>query len=192
MSEYIKIGLRIIWLIFLTYWIISALGVKTTVRTESFLKRFAFYWLPLIVAFVLLGPGDWYGTSWFRENFVPHIDFVGILGLSISAAGLVTACWARYLLGTNWSATVQQKADHALITSGPYRFVRHPIYTGLLLIFTGHALIVGDYRAIIAVIIVFVSFWFKLKKEEALMEQIFGGTYEHYRRNTKALVPGIL
>lgn len=191
MSDYIKIGLRVIWLIFLTYWFISSRGVKTTVKSESFLKRFVFYWLPLIIAFMLLGPGDWYGTSWLRENFVPHTNFVGALGLSISFAGLVTACWARYLLGTNWSATVQQKADHALITSGPYRLVRHPIYTGLLLMFSGHALIVGDYRAIVAVVIVFVSLWFKLKKEEALMAQVFGSSYDQYRQSTKALLPGI-
>lgn len=73
-----------------------------------------------------------------------------------------------------------------------YKFVRHPIYTGLLLLFTGNAIIVGDYRAIIAVVIVFVSLWLKLKKEEKLLTETFGAAYEEYKKQTKVLIPYVL
>lgn len=113
---------------------------------------------------MLLGPGEWFGHSWLRENFVEHTNFVGIIGLVISVIGAIIACSSRYLLVKNWSLSVQKKENHQLIQDGIYKIVRHPIYTGLLLLFIGNAIIVGDYRAIIAVLIVFVSLWLKLKK----------------------------
>lgn len=192
MSEYIKIGLKIIWLIVLFYWFTSGLGAKKAEHQESVFKRFAQYWLPLIIAILLLGPGDWFGHSWLREKFIEHTNTAGIIGLIVCFAGAVTACYSRYLLGRNWSLSVQKKSGHELIQTGVYGIVRHPIYTGLLLLFAGNAIIVGDYRAIIAVVIVFVSLWFKLQKEEKLLISIFGDTYLVYQTKTRKLIPFIL
>jgi protein-S-isoprenylcysteine O-methyltransferase Ste14 len=141
---------------------------------------------------LLLGPGDWFGHSWLRENFVEHTNLVGTIGLSISIIGAIIACTSRFMLGKNWSLSVQKKEDHQLVQNGIYKIVRHPIYTGLLLLFIGNAIIVGDYRAIIAVIIVFVSFWLKLKKEEKLLTETFGNQYTEYKKRTKALIPYLL
>ncbi|MFA5299302.1 MAG: isoprenylcysteine carboxylmethyltransferase family protein [Lutibacter sp.] len=192
MSEYIKIGLKITWLIVLTYWFVSGFTAKKVKSQESFLKRFLFYWLPLIVAILLLGPGEWFGHTLIRENFVPHTNFIGIIGLIFCIFGAVISCWSRYKLGRNWSLSVQKKENHELIQSGMYKIVRHPIYTGLLLVFTGNTIIVGDYRGIIAVLIVFISFWFKLTKEEKLLMENFGNQYIEYKKRTKALIPYIL
>lgn len=192
MSEYIKIGLKVTWLIVLTYWFILGLLAKKGEHQETFSKRFVQYWLPLIIAILLLGPGDWFGHSWLREKFVEHTNLVGTIGLSISVIGAVIACTSRFILGKNWSLSVQKKVDHQLIQNGIYKTVRHPIYTGLLLLFIGNAIIVGDYRAIIAVIIVFVSFWLKLKKEEKLLTKTFGSQYTEYKKKTKALIPYLL
>ena len=192
MNDYIKIGLKLTWIIVLTYWFISGLRTKKVENQESFTTRFVQYWLPLIIAILLLGPGDWYGHSWLRENFVEHTNFVGIIGLSISVIGAIIACSSRYMLGKNWSLSVQKKENHQLIKSGIYKVVRHPIYTGLLLLFIGNAIIVGDYRAIIAVLIVFVSLWLKLKKEEKLLTETFGIEYIDYKSQTKALIPYLL
>jgi|SRR5690606_2278875 len=192
MSEYIKIGLKVTWLIVLTYWFISGLNAKKVEHQETFFKRFVQYWLPLIIAILLLGPGDWYGHSWLRENFVEHSNLVGTIGLSISVIGAIIACASRYILGKNWSLSVQKKEDHQLIQDGIYKIVRHPIYTGLLILFIGNAIIVGDYRAIIAVLIVFVSLWLKLKKEEKLLTETFGTKYTEYKNQTKALIPYLL
>ena len=192
MSEYIKIGLHLTWLILLNYWLISGFRAKKVKSQESFFSRFFQYWLPLITAALLLGPGEWFGHSLIRENFVPHSNLVGIIGLSICVSGAIIACWSRYLLGANWSLSVQEKESHELIQHGMYKIVRHPIYTGLLLLFTGNAIIVGDYRGIIAVGIVFISFWWKLKKEEKVLTAIFKHQYTDYQKNTKAIIPFLL
>ena len=192
MSEYIKIGLHLTWLTLLSYWLISGIRAKKVKSQESILSRFFQYWLPLITAALLLGPGKWFGHSLIRENFVPHSNLVGIIGLSICVSGAIIACWSRYLLGANWSLSVQEKESHELIQQGMYKIVRHPIYTGLLLLFTGNAIIVGDYRGIIAVGIVFISFWWKLKKEEKVLSAIFKQQYTDYQKKTKALIPFLL
>jgi protein-S-isoprenylcysteine O-methyltransferase Ste14 len=192
MSEYIKIGMKITWLILLTYWFVLGFTTKKVKSQESLLKRFLFYWLPLIVAILLLGPGEWFGHTLIRENFVPHTNFIGIIGLVFCILGAIIACWSRYKLGRNWSLSVQKKENHELIHSGIYKIVRHPIYTGLLLLFIGNTIIVGDYRGIIAVLIVFISFWLKLTKEEKLLTESFGSQYIEYRKKTKALIPYIL
>lgn len=192
MSNYIQIGLRISWLIVITYWLISSFGVKKPVSEENRFKRFVYYWLPLLVAVLLLGPGEWFGDSLIRENFVPHTNLVGTIGLVFCVLGTFIACWSRYLLGKNWSLSVQKKEDHELIQSGLYKTVRHPIYTGLLLLFFGNTIIVGDYRGIIAMIIVFFAFWFKLLKEEKAMEETFGRQYALYKEKTFYLIPFVL
>lgn len=192
MSDYIGIGLKVTWLFVLTYWVLSGLSTKKVKYQETFFKRFIQYWLPLIIAVLLLGPGEWYGHSWLRENFIEHTNMVGTIGLSISIFGAIIACASRYTLGKNWSLSVQRKENHQLIHDGIYKIVRHPIYTGLLLLFIGNAIIVGDYRAIIAVLIVFVSLWLKLKKEEKLLIETFGIEYKEYKNQTKALIPYLL
>jgi len=192
MNEYIKIGLKTTWMIVLAYWFISGLGAKKVESQEPFLKCFIQYWLPLIIAILLLGPGEWFGHTWLRENFIEHTNLVGVIGLIIAIIGAIIACSSRYRLGKNWSLSVQKKESHQLIKKGIYKIIRHPIYTGLLLLFIGNAIIVGDYRAIIAVLIVFASFWFKLKKEEKLLTETFGTEYEEYKNQTKALIPYVL
>lgn len=192
MNEYIKIGLKLTWLVVLTYWFIAGLSAKKVKDQEPFFKRFIQYWLPLIIAVLLLGPGEWYGHSWLRENFIEHTNLVGITGLLLAIIGAIIACTSRSALGKNWSLSIQQKEDHQLIKGGIYKFVRHPIYTGILLLFIGNAIIVGDYRAIIAVLIVFGSLWLKLKKEEKLLTEIFGTKYIAYKKQTKALIPYLL
>jgi protein-S-isoprenylcysteine O-methyltransferase Ste14 len=114
------------------------------------------------------------------------------LGLLLTIAGLLFACWARVVLGRNWSGVVQLKQDHELIEAGPYHYVRHPIYSGLLLAFLGTALMIGEWRALLAAAIIAISFWRKLRLEERWLGEYFGAAYADYMRRVKALVPGIL
>lgn len=192
MPAYLKAALMLCWLVVLIYWGGSALHAKPVARNESRRRQLLAYWLPLAVAVFLLGPGHWFGHSWLREQFVPHSTTVFAIALLLGAAGAVVAIWARHQLGRNWSGNVQIKQEHVLITNGPYAWVRHPIYSGLLLLFCGTALMVGDWRGIIAVAIVFTSFWFKLHQEERFLARHFGAPYLDYARRTKRLIPGLL
>jgi protein-S-isoprenylcysteine O-methyltransferase Ste14 len=185
-------GLRLSWGAVLAYWAWSAHRAKRTEQIEPRALRLLAYWLPLAIAFSLLGPGEWFGDSVLREQFVPHSLPVYGIGLASCVAGAALAIWSRWLLGSNWSSVVALKQDHELIEAGPYRHVRHPIYSGLLLLFLGNALMVGDWRGLLAVAIVAASFWRKLRVEEAWLTQRFGEHYRDYLGRTRALVPGVL
>ncbi len=192
MTHGFDIALRLVWYTVGMYWLWSARRVKPSIQTEPLAKRFVAYWLPLIAAFLLLGPGEWYSHSALAEQFVPHSTSFESLGLFFCVIGAIVACWARHLLGENWSATVQLKDHHQLITRGPYKVVRHPIYLGMMFLFVGNAVLVGDWRGILAVVIVFLSFWRKLRLEEHWLSKHFGESYREYAARTHAILPGLL
>jgi len=102
------------------------------------------------------------------------------------------AWWARLHLGKLWSGRVTRKEGHRVVDTGPYALVRHPIYTGLLLAFVGSALARGEWRGVLAVLIVLAALWRKLRLEEKWMREQFGENYQQYSRRVAALVPFVL
>ena len=179
----------LIWVAWLVYWAVASVGVKAAAQSESWQSRLS-YSIPLWVAAVLL----------FDRHLGPVLDahrfpfrlWLVIVGTILTAVGVMYAIWARRVLGANWSANVSVKQDHELIRSGPYALTRHPIYTGMLLALLGTALAVGEVRALIAIVLVIGSFWYKLSLEEKVMRQTFGQAYADYRRQVKALIPFLL
>ena len=103
--------------------------------------------------------------------------------------GLVFSVWARVHLGRNWSGVVTVKQGHELIRTGPYAYVRHPIYTGLIAAMVGTAIASGTVRAAIGVLIIAASFVVKLRREEVFMRETFPGEYPRYAAEVPALVP---
>jgi protein-S-isoprenylcysteine O-methyltransferase Ste14 len=192
MPPFYEHALRGTWFVVLGYWLVAARTAKPAGQQESLGKRLVAYWLPLVGAMLLLGPGEWFAGSPLREQFVPHTPPVLAFGLGLAIAGAALAIGSRAMLGRNWSATVELKQDHELVTRGPYRLVRHPIYSGLLLLFLGNAIMVGDWRGLLAVAIVFVSFWRKFRLEERWLVEHFGDAYRLYQARTKALIPAVL
>ncbi len=126
---------------------------------------------------------------WMRLRFLPPGPWVETLGIAITAAGLLFTIWARTYLGRNWSGTVTVKVGHQLIRSGPYRWVRHPIYSGLILATIGTAIVRGQVRGIVAVVLLWIGFVMKSRIEERVMAATFGSEYEEYSRTTGAIVP---
>jgi protein-S-isoprenylcysteine O-methyltransferase Ste14 len=122
------------------------------------------------------------------RRFLPVSLVYPTAGVILLALGLGFSVWARRHLGRNWSAHVVVKEDHALVRSGPYRYVRHPIYTGLLLAFLGMALTVGEWRALVGLAFLLLSFMLKSREEESRMRETFP-EYQEYQRRTAALVP---
>ncbi len=192
MNISIPIGMSLSWMAVLVYWVISGFKVKKVKSQESLSVRIAQYWLPLLVASVLLGSENWFEHTFSVKGFIPHSNLVGIIGLLLCVLGAMVACRSRYLLGKNWSLSVQAKESHELIQSGIYSLVRHPIYSGILLLYAGSAIVNGGYTGVLAVVIVFISFWSKLKKEESMLTSIFGDQYLEYKTRTKALIPFVL
>jgi protein-S-isoprenylcysteine O-methyltransferase Ste14 len=99
------------------------------------------------------------------------------------------AVWARLILGRNWSGVITLKEGHELIERGPYRVVRHPIYTGILAMLAGTAIALGYFGGFLGFLLVFVSFWLKLKREEDLMLEHFPAKYAAYQRRVKRIIP---
>ncbi len=176
------------WLGWLAYWAVSARGMKRTSRTEPVSVELT-YRAPLIVAILLLTAPGWVPPALHRR-FVPAGPGAPLVGLTLMAAGLGFAVWARRHLGRNWSASVVVKEDHTLVRTGPYRRIRHPIYTGILLAFLGTVLAIGEWRGLVAVPLAFLSFALKSGLEEARMAETFP-EYAEYRRATAALIPGL-
>jgi protein-S-isoprenylcysteine O-methyltransferase Ste14 len=176
-----------LWVAWGLYWIISAQNAKTTQRRESSASRVFYSVLLLSGASLMVVPRSHLG--WFASQLLPAAPLRFRLALVLLAAGLAFTVWARLHLGRNWSGTVTLKEGHELIRSGPYALVRHPIYTGLLLAFTGTALACGDPAAVIGLGLVLVSFLYKLRIEEGFMRAMFPGEYESYAAAVPALVP---
>jgi protein-S-isoprenylcysteine O-methyltransferase Ste14 len=122
--------------------------------------------------------------------FKSSISF-GITGIILNVLGVTEAIWVRICLGSNWRSYVTYKENQELITSGPYRFVRHPIYAGLMLMFLVTILYYGTLFLSIIFIAAAVNFIYRTKQEEKLMIRLFGEKYLDYMKRTKSLIPWI-
>ena len=175
------------WYIFGAYWVITWLRVKRTKTTESRVSRLATI-IPMVLAFELLF-SDLLRIGPLRLRFIPADTWIAWIGFAVTALGVSVAIWARYCIGEYWSSRVTLKEGHRLIRSGPYQFVRHPIYTGMLLGVIGRALTIGEWRGILGVVLVLGAHWGKARREELLLTAEFGEEYAAYRRSTGFLFP---
>jgi protein-S-isoprenylcysteine O-methyltransferase Ste14 len=114
---------------------------------------------------------------------------IDVIADGLAITGLAVLLWARVTLGSNWSGSVVFKENHELVTRGPYAFVRHPIYTGLLTMVLGDVIFSGVVGGIVWFVILFMLLWLKSRAEESLMTRHFPAEYPAYRGRVKALVP---
>ena len=190
MELIVKYVFVLLWIIWAFYWLAVAKNTKSNARKETIASR-ASHFVPLAIAAVFL----WFPlnpNSLLTSKFVQKSGTLWWIGLFCTIAGLFISVWARRYLGKNWSAAVTVKQEHELVRSGPYKLVRHPIYTGLILAFFGSVIASGEWRGLIALLIVVYTFWRKLKHEEHWMLQTFGLEYLAYRSQVKALIPFVI
>jgi protein-S-isoprenylcysteine O-methyltransferase Ste14 len=173
------------WLVFIAYWMVSAFKVKATAERGSFQSTLA-YRLPLIAGLFLIGTFGWHYPMNLR--LTPDNEATHWAGAFVCVAGLAVTIWARATLGGNWSSNVQFKQDHQLVRTGPYRFARHPIYTGILIMSCAQPIQFGRLHFWLGLVVVFVGLWIKLKQEEAVMLRHFP-EYADYCKQVKAIVP---
>ena len=113
------------------------------------------------------------------------------VGLALCLAGFGFAIWARMHLGRNWGMPMSLRQGHELVTSGPYAYVRHPIYTGILLAMIGSTLARG-LAWLLPLFLGFVYFLFSARTEEKMMVAQFPEAYRAYRQRTRMLIPFLL
>jgi protein-S-isoprenylcysteine O-methyltransferase Ste14 len=177
-----------LWYAWFAIWILWAMGTKKTQQRESVSSRLSYIVLS-VAAFLLMFTDTVQQENWLRTRLFAASLWTEWLGIVITAAGLGFAIWARAYLGRNWSGTVTVKVGHELIRSGPYRSVRHPIYSGMILAMLGTALERCQIRGFIAVVLLYAAFKIKSRIEERTMEATFGQQYVEYMSSTGAIVP---
>jgi protein-S-isoprenylcysteine O-methyltransferase Ste14 len=175
------------WLILIVYWVISAFRVRKNKKTEPMASRLAIS-LVVIGALELLFRSR-FSSATLQDSFMPYMPAVRYLGILLLWGGVAFAIWARYHIGEYWSARVAVKEDHRVIDLGPYAHIRHPIYSGILLGLIGTALAVGNWRAVVAFLVILVVLILKARAEEKLLTEQLGNAYVEYKKRTGMLIP---
>jgi protein-S-isoprenylcysteine O-methyltransferase Ste14 len=195
----VYIGFSIVllcWAIFGIYWLVSSFFVKRSVTKRN---PWSIIWgviirviilVLFIIAIKIYNIGTQNYVSFLTLLFYSSFSFP-VIGSVLTVVGLIGAIWARIYLGRNWSGYVTYKEDQELVTSGPYRFVRHPIYSSMLLMFIGTILYYGFWFFVVIFLIATIAFMRRTKKEEEIMIKLFGNRYTDYMKRTKKLIPWI-
>ena len=123
------------------------------------------------------------------RRFVPPVPALAAIGFALALLGLAVAFWARIHLGQYWSDKVVLKVDHQLIRSGPYANMRHPIYSGVLLGVLGTAMVLGEWRGLLAFVLLLTNYWVKAKKEERILTARFRDEFREHQSRAGFLLP---
>ena len=168
------------WGVFWAYWLVAAFSMKRGHVVWSRELRIRAVILVLVIVLVRLGV--------LRGHGVQSDPLRAALGLVLFAVGLGFAIWARIHIGRNWGTPMTQKDDPELVTSGPYRLVRHPIYSGILVAGIGTAVALTWFW-LGAFAVAGVYFVYSATVEERYLTEQFPNSYPAYKRSTKMLVP---
>jgi len=175
------------WAVFAVTWVIAAFFAKRTVERSWNAGRMLLIG-GLVLAYWVARNRQLLGA---RHLWTPTLA-TEWLAAAVVALGLGVTLWARFTLGRNWSGSVTLKQDHELIERGPYRYVRHPIYTGILLMALGTAMLQAWTTQFVFCGILLLGLWFKLRAEEQLLTRHFPEAYPRYRERVRALIPFVL
>jgi protein-S-isoprenylcysteine O-methyltransferase Ste14 len=178
------------WFVMGAVWLLMRFSMKKAKRRES-AAEFAEHVIPGIAGFWLIFERS---REWpaLQLRLFPDVPATWNTGLALVVAGVLIAIWARVALGRNWSGAVTLKNNHELVGSGPYRWIRHPIYTGILVAALGSAIMRGHAQQMLGFAILAVMFYFKARREERFLGQEFGaGFTEHFQR-TGMFLPRVL
>jgi protein-S-isoprenylcysteine O-methyltransferase Ste14 len=177
----VALVILVAWVAFWVYWLAAARGVK---QGRSRWGQFAGFRIAGLLVLLLLLRARVFRTHGGITND-PWLQGIGLL---LFAAGLGLAVWARLYIGRNWGTPMSEKVDPELVTTGPYRRVRHPIYSGIILAMVGTAVAVSWYW-LVAVVVGGAYFVYSATMEERYLTRVFPDTYPDYRKSTNMLVP---
>lgn len=180
------------WAIWVILWLLMAFFSKAVKRRETTRQRLQ-HMIPALLGFLLIfrtnfGRQD-FGVPGLSRKIFPDNPELMLACVIATIAGLLFAVWARLALGSNWSGTVTIKANHQLIRRGPYRFIRHPIYTGMLAALLAAAITQRMVTGLLGFAVVTVALYLKARREESFLSQEFGDAFVEHRQHTGMFLP---
>jgi protein-S-isoprenylcysteine O-methyltransferase Ste14 len=175
------------WDIWIVSWVAAALWSARTVKRRGFSGEFLYRSLTTAGFVFLLAP-----MVRRSSGHLKFVDWPGPLGTHLwplpplAVGWSMFAWWARIYLGRLWSGSITRKEGHTVVDTGPYRIVRHPIYTGILTAAVATAVTMGTAHAVLGAIFLIVGYWMKARLEESfLREQLGAEAYDSYRRRCR-------
>jgi protein-S-isoprenylcysteine O-methyltransferase Ste14 len=164
-------------------WSVSEDAVSREGRWSLLLRPVVFLFMLGLIVLYFIEPS---GSEWL---FLPLPLWLRFSGVLLGAAGILLLVWVHRTLGMQWSTTLQFKEGHTLNTSGPYEFIRHPMYTSLFLFFLGLS-IMSSFWPLMALVVIFLLFFMRIMgREEAMMIEEFGEEYRVYMKSTGRFLP---
>ncbi len=179
--------LAIIWIAWLASWVTASFWSART-QKQVLTAEASTYRIPIFAGGILF-------TPWLAQAFgIQPLWRFGTPGILVFAvltlAGISFTWWARIHLGRFWSNTITRKEDHRVIDTGPYGFVRHPIYTGLIAGMLATGVAVGTVTAMLGAVLISLGMWQKARLEEGFLTTELGAeAYGLYRKRVPMLVP---
>src|SRR5271157_4567450 len=180
----------ILWLVFFAYWLVSATSAKRSIQNVSWWKGVIFRFILIALTLLLLRTSQVNHLLVSVESFETGSTKIvlGIIGVFFCVSGMAVAVLARVYIGRNWGMPMSLREDPELVTTGPYAFVRHPIYTGILLAVLGTLLVVGIIW--FPLFVIFCAYFvYSAKTEEKYMLKQFPKVYPEYKKRVKAFIP---
>ena len=177
-----------LWLLFVAYWAVAAVGAKRSAGGRRWSREIGLRMVAILLTVALLQSRSLRQFLAHIQHSANHSDIFGWTGVALCALGFGLAISARWHLGRNWGMPMSRKEQPELVTSGPYAYIRHPIYTGLILAMLGSAIGVNIFWALMLVP-VGAYFIYSARREEALMLQLFPEQYAAYMARTGMLAP---
>ena len=131
-------------------------------------------------------------SKWMRWFAVPFPIWLRWIGVGLGIVSLPLLIWAQQTLGKHWSTNLQLREQHTLVTSGPYRWVRHPMYTALFTFFIASSLISANWLFILLTMVAIIGLYTRIGKEEIMMIEQFGDEYRDYMKRTGRILPRLI
>lgn len=178
-----------LWAAFVILWNVTE---RRSVRTAATLEphRQRVFQLVLVAGMTLMALAPMRSDAARLRQLPEPLDWAALL---ILVGGISFCCWARLHLGRQWSPDVARKEEHHIVDTGPYRLVRHPIYTGFIVVYVGLTALCANWLALFALALLIFGLWLKARAEEQFLIEELGTTaYGDYRARTPMLVPTFL
>jgi protein-S-isoprenylcysteine O-methyltransferase Ste14 len=178
----------VLWLVFVAYWGIAAIRSKRNVGRPLWSREIGLRLAVIVLVLLALRVPIVRQALRHAQEHVTSSAVSGAIGVMCCVLGIGLAMWARVHLGRNWGMPMSRKQNPELVTTGPYAFVRHPIYTGIILAMFGSMIGESPFW-LLPLILSGTYFVFSARREEAFMVTQFPEQYRAYMKHTKMLLP---